>query len=92
MSELCPYPAAVSQLRRVIRGIAASACRDSDTHLLAWLNLPVELEGGGTVHLKRRERPQLLLRNGTPAVLYNGAMPTEGLPFTWAQALGGPAY
>ena len=40
--------------------------------------------------MKRRERPQLLLRNGTPAVLYNGVMPRAGLPFTWAQAIGGP--
>ena len=50
----------------------------------------LDLEGGGAVALKRRERPQLLLTNGTPAVLYNGAMPKRGLPFTWAQASGGP--
>ena len=50
----------------------------------------IDVEGGGTVSVKRRERPQLLLRNGTPAVLYNGVMPRAGLPFTWAQAIGGP--
>jgi hypothetical protein len=49
----------------------------------------LDVEGGGTVSVKRRERPQLLLRNGTPAVLYNGVMPKDGLPFTWAQAFGG---
>jgi len=52
----------------------------------------LEVEGGGTVQLKRRERPQLLLRNGTPAVLYTAVMQdpetATGPTFTWAQALG----
>ena len=45
------------------------------------------------MQLKRRERPQLLLRNGTPAVLYTAVMQdpetATGPTFTWAQALGG---
>ena len=45
------------------------------------------------MQLKSRERPQLLLRNGTPAVLYNavaksGAEGKAELCFTVAQVLG----
>lgn len=48
---------------------------------------------GGVVQLASRERPQLLLRNGTPAVLYNAVAEGRaegGKDFTLAQALGDP--
>ena len=49
----------------------------------------LDVEGGGTVQLSRRERPQLLLHDGEPQVLYTAVMPSGGIPFTWAQQLGG---
>jgi|EP01046_Picozoa_sp_COSAG06_P036833 hypothetical protein len=51
----------------------------------------LDVADGSTVQLGRRERPQLLLRNGTPAVLYTAVTSTKlhEPPFTWAQTLGG---
>jgi len=57
----------------------------------------VDVKGGKTLPLKRRERPQLLLdpKSGQPSVLYNAASFSKtgniGRPFTFAQRLGGGA-
>ena len=51
----------------------------------------LELAGGGTMRITRRERPQLLRDGitGAPIVLFNGVSGAKGeLPFTFAQRLG----
>ena len=51
----------------------------------------LELAGGGTMRITRRERPQLLRDGitGAPTVLYNAVSGAKGdLPFTFSQRLG----
>ena len=53
----------------------------------------LDVEGGGTLPISRRERPQLLrdAKTGAPRILYNAATPLGpgAIPFTFAQLLGG---
>ena len=54
-------------------------------------NTTIVCRDGATIQLKSRERPQLLLRNGTPTVLYNAVaegVAEGGKDFTLAQLLG----
>lgn len=76
-----------------VSGGHAFATSLSDWHyaLKPAYNTTVVCADGGVVQLKSRERPQLLLRNGTPAVLYNAVavgVAEGGKDFTLAQALG----
>jgi hypothetical protein len=74
--------------------VVASACRYAVTPAYT---TEVDLVGGGTLKLERRERPQLFFGpDGLPAVLYNAVQPplgaSPGLSFTFAQKLGGGPY
>ena len=55
----------------------------------------LDVEGGGTLPIARRERPQLLRdgKTGAPRILFNAVSPlgTGATPFTFAQLLGGVA-
>ena len=47
---------------------------------LAW-------DDGTKEHLSRRERPQVLMVEGKPSVLFTGAQPQKGFSYTLAQRI-----
>ena len=44
-------------------------------------------EDGSKETLSRRERPQVLMLAGKPAILFTGVQPKQGLSYTMAQRI-----
>jgi hypothetical protein len=47
----------------------------------------IAYDDGSSETISRRERPQVLMLDGLPALLFTGVQPTEGLPFTFVQSI-----
>ena len=47
----------------------------------------IHYDDGSTSQIGRRERPQVLTINGTPALLFTGVQPKSGLSFTMVEPI-----
>lgn len=85
-------------ITHLLKGCPNKACGGPGGHFFSVDGLDWQFAGqaydfevvwadGTREHLTRRERPQVLMVEGKPSVLFTGAQPAEGLSYTLAQRI-----
>ena len=85
-------------ITHLLKGCPNKACGGPGGHFYSPNGLDWTLAGqaydfeltwddGAEEHLPRRERPQVLMVDGKPSVLFTGAQPQNGLSYTLAQQI-----